>query len=252
VIRANAWAKLQARQKRRAWARKNAVLLTAVVSTYAAVGVVVYFMQSPVARPYLAGGLVVGGAWLVSWLIAQDGLDRLRIGVEAEAWTSAVLRKARRHGWVECKSIPFEGFDVDHVWVGSGGVFALETKYTSMPWRSVDTDLIVPLGDPVGQALSAARKIRLLLGSAGCDVEVTPVLVVWGSGAEGVRRSQVRGVLIVPGPALKDWILNATKQSERIPPDQARHAVRTLDHFKATRLAYERRTAQNGEAAKTA
>jgi hypothetical protein len=177
-----------------------------VAATYLVAGSFIYLIQARVVRPYVAGGLLVGAAWLVCWVLSMDGFDRVRLGARAEGWTSSTLRKSRRAGSRVIDSIPFEGFDVDHVFIGPGGVFAVETKFTSIPWHQSPDGLVVPFGDPVGQATFGARKVRLFLSTKGCCVPVTPVVLAWGRGASDLQRSMVGGVVVLPGRELRAWM----------------------------------------------
>jgi hypothetical protein len=201
----------------------------------------IWAMQPPGAKPYFAGGLIVGGAWLLSWFVSQDGFDRMRLGAEAERWTSSALRTLRRSGWSVVDSVLFEGFDVDHVLVGPGGVFAIETKFTSMPWRERGGALVGPFGDPIGQTVQGARKVRLLLGSMGHVVRVTPVLLAWGKGSSELRRGIIDGVMVIPGSELKRWMSEIRKADNDILPSDEVHAIRLdLESFIRERDEYER------------
>jgi Nuclease-related domain len=204
--RAGAAVRERATDGRRAWVRAGARPLLMVATSYLFAGSIIYLIQARSVRPYVAGGLLVGAAWLVCWVLSMDGFDRVRLGARAEGWTSSTLRKSRRAGWRVIDSIPFEGFDVDHVFVGPGGVFAVETKFTSIPWRQSQDGLVAPFGDPVGQATFGARKVRLFLSTKGCCVPVTPVVLAWGRGANDLQRSMVDGVVVLPGGELRAWM----------------------------------------------
>ena len=72
------------------------------------------------------------------------------------------------------------GHHVDHVVVGTAGVYAVETKN----WRgrvTVEKDEVLvdgtlPDRSPLMQAVSQAKAVKAALKGAGCDVEVVPVL----------------------------------------------------------------------------
>jgi hypothetical protein len=237
--RAGAAVRQRARHGRIQWMRSEARLLATFLAVYALVAIGVFLLQSPGVRPYLAGGLLVGGAWLLSWLLSLDGFDRVRLGAEAERWTSSELRRKRRSGWRVVDSIPFEGFDVDHVLVGPGGVYAVETKFTTVSWHQMADRLVVPFGDPLGQAAYGARKVRLLLKSRNLDVPVTPVLLAWGKGARNLEVGSIDGVIVLPGGGLRDWI-STTACANPISGDQVQEIKRALDGFFKEREEYER------------
>jgi hypothetical protein len=95
--------------------------------------------------------------------------------------------RRRRVGWRLANGLYFErhGY-VDHVLVGPGGIFALESKWTSTPWALDQAQISGSDGrDPIAQARDGARKVERLLryGPERFDVTVHPVVVVWGPGA---------------------------------------------------------------------
>jgi hypothetical protein len=92
--------------------------------------------------------------------------------------------------------VEFADFDVDHVVVGPGVVYAVETKWRlSPPERRY-------LSQFCRQSNRAANRLELLLKSKGVKRTVRPVVVLWGPGhrdslpPEGVT---VDGVLVVGG-----------------------------------------------------
>lgn len=81
------------------------------------------------------GGSLVGLLWALSWFASLDGSLFVRAGGWAEQWTSEVLRKKAR-SFYQIDDFPLEGRNLDHVLVGSGGVFAVETKWKSK-WKDL-------------------------------------------------------------------------------------------------------------------
>jgi hypothetical protein len=118
-------------------------------------------------------------------------------------------------------------------------VFAVETKFTSISWRQSEDALVSPFGDPLGQAADGARKVRLLLGSKGHVVSVTPVLLAWGSGARQLRRAVINGVMVLPGSDLKSWMSEIHKAAI-LPKEEIRGIERSLACFIREREEYER------------
>jgi hypothetical protein len=170
----------QARTERLRFVRRNVGLLALISLVYAAVSAIV-ILTGGGHRPFLEGALIVGYVWLW-WAFIQLDRSRNRVdGAHAEQWTAGRLRRARRQGWSSIDDVPFEGFNVDHVWFGARGVIAIETKYTSYTWTVAGTGLTGPLPTehPLDQARAGARKIRLLLKSYGIEVRVLPALAVW-------------------------------------------------------------------------
>lgn len=59
--------------------------------------------------------------------------NELRLGLEAEMAVGQELNHLMREGYYVYHDFPAENFNIDHVIVGSGGVFAIETKGRSKP-----------------------------------------------------------------------------------------------------------------------
>jgi hypothetical protein len=132
-----------------------------------------------------------------------DGTYQLESGIEAEGWTSKDLRKALGRGWHIVDHISFGKLgDVDHVAVGPGGVFAVETKYTDSTQDSRAGRAIVESW--IDQSWANARHVRLLLKhNYGHEIAVRPIVVTSGSkflslraqveDKDVVRRRNLRG-----------------------------------------------------------
>lgn len=133
-------------------------------------------------------------------------------GFGEQASASALLtRRRRRQGWRIINGLRFTGLgDVDHVFVGPGGIYVVETKWTSVPWSVNGDTLCGPSGrDPLAQARSGARKIEHMLRFAPetLDVSVYPVLLVWGPGAPELDGGWCRagGVDVLEGRRARRW-----------------------------------------------
>jgi hypothetical protein len=146
-----------------------------------------------------------GGAWLL--VVAHDGQQFRRLGARAEVDTSGDLHDLERAGWSLFDDVELDGFNVDHVLVGPGGVFAVETKWTSVRW-TIDRGTLDAgrSARPDHQARAGARRIRLLLKHhARVDCHVVPVVVVWGPGRPHLEDGVVtlrNETLIAQGGAL--------------------------------------------------
>jgi len=118
---------------------------------------------------------------------------------------------------------------VDHVVVGPGGVFSVETK----TWRgvvSVEESRILlngqlPDRDPLAQTVKEAQLVRSVLAAKGWDGPVTPVLV-FASDSFAAHRANVRGVIVINSNELK-----AGFASERvvIPPAERDRLVGLME-----------------------
>jgi hypothetical protein len=150
-------------------------------------------------------------AWMVYVLSGAHGWTVGKLGEEATA-EAVAGRKQRRNGWRIVNGIYLARHgDIDHILVGPGGVFVIESKWTSNTCRIEQGSIVGLLGrEPVAQARDGAQKVERLLrhGPQQFDVTVRPVVVLWGPG--GLRLDQgcitVDGVLVCEGRRQKSWL----------------------------------------------
>ena len=196
---------------RRAFIRENLLLLVVVSLAYVAIWASMLWWQFAQGNGSLglftAGAATVGYGWGMWAILEEDGTRRLRRAALSEELTSKTFRRLRSAGWYVVDRIEFRGMDVDHVAVGPGGVLAIETKHTMVPWKLTANSLRGPYRDPVQQAKLNARKVRLLLKSEGVDVPVVPALVVRGRGAPTIAGGStvLVGVVVLCGPQAEQW-----------------------------------------------
>jgi hypothetical protein len=97
-------------------------------------------------------------------------------------------------------------WDIDHVVVGPGGVLVFETKYSSSGWgKSSYTD--GALSQAAQNAADSARDVWLVSGKAILPRElVRPIVILWGGGYDQDRPAPVVGVLVLPGPQLRETL----------------------------------------------
>lgn len=135
--------------------------------------------------------LVFCGLAARRWFRIAPQLRRLKLGIRGERHVGRMLNSLGDLGYTAFHDIPGDGFNVDHVLVGPGGVFAIETKTRMMPHGRrgvVDYDgkrVLVgghaPDRDPVAQAQASADHIRDVLKSmTSRDVFVRPVVLFPG------------------------------------------------------------------------
>jgi hypothetical protein len=117
-----------------------------------------------------------------------------QLGFDGERFVGEELNRLIGHGYEVYHDVPFDGFNMDHVLVGPGGVFVVETKTRRKPVdKSKGKEFRVqfdgsclrwPWGtDAHGleQAVNNARTLSQWLGGAvGEPVYVTPILTLPG------------------------------------------------------------------------
>jgi hypothetical protein len=128
---------------------------------------------------------VVAAAWFWRLLPIARRLNR---GERGERYVADVLEELRVDGYKPVHDLVADGFNIDHVLVGPGGVFAIETKY-----RSGKGDITFRNGgglfvdgrqeekDCLKQVRGAAREVnRLIRKNCGVNEWVWPLVVFVG------------------------------------------------------------------------
>ncbi len=119
---------------------------------------------------------------------------RLRLGYEGEVAVAQELNQLMRQGVALFHDVPGEGFNIDHVLVGTRGVYAIETKARTKSNRDKGSAGAKVISDgkglsfpgwketrPLEQAASQAKWLARWLGSAvGERIEVRPGLALPG------------------------------------------------------------------------
>ncbi len=116
---------------------------------------------------------------------------------KGERRVSELLTQLRRKRYVAFDDLLVDQSNIDHVLVGPGGIFAIETKAYSIfgnGWVGVDEIGILRLSgkramnDPLGQAkASAANVTKILKDRMRQEFEVTPVLIFPGWSLKGAK-----------------------------------------------------------------
>jgi hypothetical protein len=154
-------------------------------------------------QPSPASGFVVGVLWAsLGWglslvILQSSGTTAKLMGATAETWTATELKHLSREGWRAMHNVLLHREDVDHVVIGPGGIFALETKWSSEEWG---TDYR-RLQQAARQARRNALAVQRRLDPRHVGVRVTPVVVLWGHTADGVP-DDIDGVGVVHGTDL--------------------------------------------------
>ena len=121
------------------------------------------------------------------------------------------------------------GKHVDHVAVGSAGVFAIETKF----WRGRVTleeghillDGQLPSRSPLSQVLREAQLVRAELAKSGWTGRVTPVLA-FASDTVEAKIAEAQGAVILNSSHLRESFSTGTVA---IPPAELDRLVRLME-----------------------
>lgn len=134
-------------------------------------------------------------------------------GIVGENVTANHLFSARQRDprWSFLNSVSVgEATDIDHVLIGPGGVFTINTKHhrEANVWVGGDTVMVSGHRHPyVRCARSEARKAeRLLSNACNVDVSVTPLVVIVGFGKVQIKQ-QPDGVIVMHYSHLTRFVL---------------------------------------------
>ena len=169
----------------------------------------------PTFKAFIFGFLTASCLAMIGWMLfvssGSYGWSLGKMGEEATA--EAVVSSARRRqGWRLVNGIYFDKHgDVDHVLIGPGGVFVIESKFVTSPCRVEGCRVKGVTGrEPISQARKGASKVEKMLryGRERFDVTVRPVVVIWGPGRRQIDQGWqlVDGVLLCDGPDSERWL----------------------------------------------
>lgn len=212
--RAGRYARGEVRRSQRDFMRRQWRLLGGValgISAAAALGAVI--APNDFERGLLlGGGLTAAAAAVAHFVTVLTGSGARSMGEAAEQWTAQELRPLLDHGWRLVNHVSLRGkADIDHVLVGPGGLYVLETKWSATPYK---------LTPPDAMALSASQSVcdqaadltRALPRKAAVG-DALPLLVLWGTAAERVRdeaapvRVGATGARVIAGGKIREWAL---------------------------------------------
>lgn len=201
------------------------------------VGFAVFLQPLPLwMRTFELGAFFAAFLAATAWIVhIASGMHSRHLGRVGEVSTgSTVLSwRRRRRGWAVIHGLYFEHHgDVDHVLVGPGGVFVLESKWVSGPCHLEHGEVKGVAGrEPVAQARCGAKKVDLLLryGRSRLDVDVRPMVILWGPGAPTLPDGwvDVAGVTVCEGRRSRKWLryLDA-RRVEPATANEAKHILR--------------------------
>lgn len=157
--------------------------------------------------------------------------DNILLGHDGERVVADCLDELRAHGYRIFHDIPSQrdvGANVDHLAIGPGGIFVIETKTRRKPTgrdarvtfdgETLLIDGYVPDRDPIGQVCAVSREIgewlRLDTGQEVASL-IKPVVVFPGWYVADPRRIRDRPIWVLNDRALNKII---RKEDERLSP----------------------------------
>lgn len=233
--RAGAYSRRELQRLKRRWLRRSWKAVVAVMALIALGAVAAQLFLPDEIAPYVAGAIGVSGLWLnYVFMLQTSGVMSHVVGVMGEEWTTDELNKLRRRGWHLVNHVMLEHVDVDHVLLGPGGFFTIETKFRSDPERITDDDL-------AGWARRANRSARDVRTRLQTSQRMSPIVAVWGPGSGDVLGEvrTVDGVIICAGANL---LATIEDRAEEVTVDVVRAAFGHLDDYVRRRDIGEART----------
>jgi Nuclease-related domain len=203
------------------------------------------FLASVVASPYI--GFVV---W--RFLRVRRKLKSLDLGIEGERVVGQFLERTREQGYAVFHDILGPDFNIDHVLIGPGGVFTVETKTWSKPVRGdarirFDGETLLagtqtPDRSPIVQARAQASWLKNeLLEVTGMTFEVFPVVLFPGWFVEQSEGS-LRSMWVLEPKALPAFL---QREPQRLETHQHKMAATQLSRLiRTTELERERARAK--------
>ena len=164
--------------------------------------------------PWLISCLALVVIGIAVWRIValRKQIRTMRLGRDGERLVGQSLEELRAKGYVVIHDLPGDGFNVDHVLVGPGGVYAVETKTRMKPighdaqvvydGETIKVDGFAPERDPVRQVRAEADFVRGLIESTtGRRMDVRPVVLFpgWYTKFEGPKDIWVLNQNALPG-----------------------------------------------------
>jgi hypothetical protein len=218
--RAGRQVKQRLRGEIRAVARRSWRMLVTALAMYALVAGGVVAVAIAMGRTHFAAfvaGLMLGGVGLLwqAFLIGQ-GFAHRQIGGEAEQWTATELAKLDERAWRVYHDVPLRYGNIDHVVVGPGRVYAVETKWSGA------RDKTRFLTGGARQAARNAKELEEIFAVHGCCREVLPILVVWGGGvadALGETPQMWSSTRVVAGHHSDVWLDRIRQAQDRLELD---------------------------------
>lgn len=196
----------------------------------------IYFALGTTPNRWQTTGIaVVVCAW-AAWKIRRSlkKAHQLKLGRDGERWVAQYLEGLRTLDFHVYHDVPIGDANIDHVLIGTRGIFSIETKTLSKPERGecrivVAADGIAANGqmltrNPIVQAKAQAGWLKNFYGEVGSKVSVQPIVVFPGWFVEKFDHRAL-GVWVMEPKALDSFLAH---EPEVIPVEQVRMLAKAL------------------------
>lgn len=197
------------------------------------------FPPKPLLLTFLSIGIVVLA--IRQFRLTKSKAENLKKGLKCERSIGQLLQtELLPIGYHVFHDCCFDGSNVDHVAIGPGGIFAIETKAWSKPHpdsqihydgENVTVDGMQPDRDPVRQASAGAKRIQdVLIEYAGRSPNIRPVVLF------------PRWFIVGNSFAAPVWVLNPDAFIKCIKKETLRLSPEDIQFFAANLARYIRST----------
>lgn len=241
--RAGRYARRRYRQAYRAYLRAQwRLLLIGVVILLGITAALAALVHGSLVRGLLIGFGATGTAAGVAHLVVLgSGAAPLMMGELAEQWTASELRPLQRIGWRVVNHFGLTAGDIDHVAVGSLGVFVVETKWSASSWSEAWAREDVE--SAFAQSERNAKRMTMWAPYKQLELPAPrPLVVLWGSGSRDLAESLSRPD-VVAGVDLAERLRAHGLSNSRLTADQIDGVWHIMNEHLRKRDAAEAATA---------
>jgi hypothetical protein len=214
--RAGTYAEARYQRGLAAWRRRTRPIRAVLFGPFILAGAAV--LVSGGDRFSWFAGAIAGvfiGLWVAIGETPPRYIETWRDGAEGERNTEKALLPLEREGWIVVHDVQARYGNYDHIAVGPGGVFLIESKNltgtteirdgVALLQRRLDPDAVERFERIRGRALSAAYRIKEDIHSRARErVWVQAVVVFWSDFPQGFIEEQ--RCVYVYGKRLRRWL----------------------------------------------
>jgi len=172
-------------------------------------------------------GMIIGGAWgMIVWVWDDppEFIAKWNRGAQGERRTERVLARLEQHGWHTVHDRAGKYGNLDHIAVGHGGIFLLDSKNLFGTVALEEGGLTTTYADSPNDGFTNTRLAGAMRGrsvylkeriteTTGLTYRVRAVVVIWGHFPEG--EAERDNVAYVCGDQLAAWL---SRQPTRLSP----------------------------------
>jgi hypothetical protein len=182
---------------------------------------------------WLYAAIFIAGAYttltFMMWMIVPARIQNLRTGAEGEVQTAKELDRLTKSGWRPIHDRALDRCNVDHIEIGPGGVYVIDTKNWNgeikVNERGVTQDGKLRRVAP--GAVSAALQIRQRIVANGPKPGwVNAVVVFWGDFPQGMVEQG--NVTYLAGDQLVEWLRSRPAKLNGLEIDRIAAVIATM------------------------